>query len=314
MHCSSGAVTALEITGGVMTYLPGSPGYPLVQPAGSYPGATPSFVKSDVGESQLYHYLTIAVVVLGLAVYLGNFGPTFTSSSDIGPGSGGFAGDAGTAVVVALLAALLAGLDLLPKAKSSAGVVGAIAVLGALLAISEMINMPAGFSIGWAMWFILVCSVLQAIAAVAALLLEAGIITAPAPRLSYDPYLQYGQYGAQSYYGQPNRQLQVGLNAHSPQQSPAGYGAQYGAYTSSPTQIQAGMPATGGFSAQHSAQQGPSTPPTGFPSFSPPPSVGAAAGSQAGSAPVSYSNPTDSKQGFGQGRESTSSSSGSAPV
>lgn len=297
-----------------MTYLPGSPGYPFAQPAGSYPAATPSFAKSDVGESQLYQYLTIAVAVLGLAVYLGNFGPTFTSSADIGPGSGELASDAGPAVVVALLAALLAGLALLPKAKSSAGVVGAIAVLGALLTISEMIKMPTGFSIGWAMWFILACSVLQAIAAVVALLLEAGIITAPAPRLSYDPYLQYGQYGAQAYYGPPSGQLQVGLHAHSPQQSPAGYGLQYSSYTSSQTQTQAGMPTTGGFSAQHSEQQEPSTPPTGFSSFSPPPSVGAGAGSQAGSAPVSYPNPTDSQQSYGQGRESTSSSSGSAPV
>ncbi|WP_236724828.1 DUF5336 domain-containing protein, partial [Mycobacterium avium] len=49
--------------------------------------------------------------------------------------------------VVALLAALLAGLGLLPKAKSYVGVVAVVAVLAALLAITETINLPAGFAI-----------------------------------------------------------------------------------------------------------------------------------------------------------------------
>ncbi|WP_165849768.1 DUF5336 domain-containing protein [Mycobacterium uberis] len=295
-----------------MTYSSGSSGYPPAQPAGSYPGATSSFAKNDDGESKLSQYLTIAVTILGVAVYLGNFGPTFTLSADLGPGSGGRAGDAGTAVVVALLAALLAGLALLPKAKSNARIVGPIAVLGALLAISEMINMPAGFSIGWAMWFVLACSVIQAIAAVAALLLEIGIIIAPTPRPRYN-YVQYGQYGAKSYYGQSTGSPQVGLHVHNPQQSPAGYGSQYGGYSSNQVPTQAGVPSVGGFNAQHSAQQGLSTPPTGFLSFSPPPSVGADIGSQVGSAPVSYSNPTGSQQSYGQDQESTSPS-GPAPA
>src|SRR5246127_3589790 len=134
-HCNSGVAPlrdfkALEATGGVMTYSPGSPGYPPTQPGGSYPGATPSFAKDDSGESRLPLYLNIAVVGLGLVVYLLNFFPTFTLSAELGPGAGGRAGDAGTAVLVALLAALLAGLGLLPKAKSYTGVVAVIAVLG----------------------------------------------------------------------------------------------------------------------------------------------------------------------------------------
>jgi hypothetical protein len=100
-----------------MTYSPGSPGYQPAQPGGSYAGTTPSFVKDDDGESKLPLVLNVAVVVLGVAVYLLNFGPTFTISAELGPG-GGRAGDAGTAVIVAALAALLAGVSLLPKAKS----------------------------------------------------------------------------------------------------------------------------------------------------------------------------------------------------
>src|SRR6201993_5286565 len=122
-----------------MTYSPGSPGYQPAQPGGSTAGVTPSFAKDEAGESKLPHILKIAVVGFGLLVYILNFFPTFVISAELGPG-GGRAGDAGTAVVVAVLAALLAGLGLLPKAKSYAGIVAVIAVLGALLAISETIN------------------------------------------------------------------------------------------------------------------------------------------------------------------------------
>ena len=317
-----------------MTYSPGSPGYPPAQPGGSYPSTTPSFAKDDSGESSLPLYLNIAVLVLGLAVYLLNFGPTFTLGADLGPGAGGRAGDAGTAVLVAVLAALLAGLSLLPKAKSYAGVVGVIAALGALLAISETINTPAGFAIGWAMWPLVACSVLQAIAAVVVILLEAGVITAPAPRPKYDPYAQYGQYGQYGYgaaqqpggyYGQPGAPQHAAPPSHTPQAS--GYGSQYGGYQASHAPTQSAIPTnppSGGFNAQPSAQsgpqpaahQGPSTPPTGFPSFSPPPQAGAAStGSPAGSATVDYSNHSGGQQSSGQGQEqSPSSPSGPAPA
>jgi hypothetical protein len=318
-----------------MTYSPGNPGYPPAQPAGSYPGATPSFAK-DAGESKLSFFLTIAIVVLGLLVYIFNFFPTFVLSADLGGAAGGRAGDAGTAVAVAVLSALLAGLSLLPKAKINTGIVAAIAVLGALLVIAEMINTPTGFAIGWALWPLLGASVFQAFAAVAAALLEAGVITAPAPRPKYDPYAQYGgqygqygQYGQQqpqpSYYGQPSGQQQPSPQPPA-QQSPQ-YGSQYGGYGSShaPTQsaipTQAAIPTTssGGFAAQsapqsgpqpaaHSghqpaSQDGPATPPTGFPSFSPPPPAGAATGSQ------SHSNTSGGEHSAGQ-EQSPSSETG----
>jgi hypothetical protein len=308
-------------TGGVMTYSAGSPGYSPAQPGGSYPGATPSFAKSDDGESKLL-YLNIVVVALGFAAYLLNFGPIFILSADIGPGAGGRAGDAGIAVAVAVLASLLAALSLLPKGKSNVGVVAAIAVLGALLVIAETINTPTGFSIGWAMWPLLGCSVLQAIAAVVALLLDAGVISAPAPRPKYDPYAQYGQYGQYAQYGgQPGYYGQPGAQQHAqnPQQSPPGYGSQYSGYPSSQSPTQAAVPtqSSGGFNAQpqSAAEQGPTTPPTGFPSFSPPPSVNAGAGSADGSAPVNYSsNASGGQPSFGQGQQSPSSPSAPPPA
>jgi Family of unknown function (DUF5336) len=299
-----------------MTYSPGSPGYQPAQPGGSYAGATPSFAKTEDGESKLPLILNIAVLALGLAVYLLNFGPTFTISADLGPG-----GDAGTAVIVAVLAALLAGLSLLPKAKNYAGIVAVIAVLGTLLAITEVVNTPAGFAIGWAMWPLVGCSVFQSIAAIYALLLDAGVVTAPTPRPKYDPYAQYGQYGQynqygqQPYYGQPGAQQHAGHQSPTPQSS--GYGAQYGGYPSSQAPTQHAVPtSTGGFGSQPQSgpqpaaqQQGPSTPPTGFPSFSQPPSAGGTE-SHVGSAPDDYSGQTGSQHG----QEQQQSPSGPAPA
>ena len=313
-----------------MTYSPGSPGYQPAQPGGSYAGATPSFVKTDDGDSKFPAALNVAVVVLGLAVYLLNFGPTFVIGADLGPG-GGRAGDAGTAVIVAVLASLLAAVSLLPKAKNYVAIVAVVAALGALLAITETVNTPAGFAIGWAMWPLVGCSVVQALVAVAALLLDSGVITAPAPRPKYDAYAQYGQYGQygpygqqQSYYGQPGPQ-----QAHTPQQSPppSGYGSPYGGYPSSQAPTQASIPTTssGGFGAQPAPrsgqpsaaqQQGPSTTPTGFPSFGPPPSAGASGTeSQAGSTPADYSNQAGSQHSPShEQQQSPSSPAGPAPL
>ena len=309
-----------------MTYSPGTPGYPQAQPSGSYAGATPSFAKDD-GESKLPLYLVVGVAVLGLLVYLVNFAPTFTIKGDLG--GGGRAGDGGLAVVAALLAGLLAGVGLLPKGKSHLGIVAAIATLGPLLALAEAINTLGGVTAEWGIWVILGLSALQAAAAIAAVLLEAGVIKAPAPRPKYDPYQQYGQYGQypqqygqQAYYGQPAPQQQ----APNPQQQPPQYGSQYGYPQNPQNQPQSQLPTqnaiptstanppSGGFGAQPSAQSqsSPSTPPTGFPSFSPPPSVSASSGSQAGSAPANYSNPGIGQQSYGQGQQS--SSPGSAPL
>ncbi|EUA30076.1 putative 34 kDa antigenic protein [Mycobacterium xenopi 4042] len=83
-------------------------------------------------------------MALGLAAYLASFGPMFTISADLGPsGSDLSGGGGGLAIVAALLAALLAAVGLLPKAKNYTAVVGAVAVVGALLAISQALSRPA---------------------------------------------------------------------------------------------------------------------------------------------------------------------------
>lgn len=302
-----------------MTYPPGSPGYPSGQQAsGSYGAAAPAAAPTEPGESKLGLYLAIAVAALGLLAYLFSFGPMFTYNSEIGGSGTEVSGDTGLSVAVVLVAGMLAGLGLLPKARSYVPISAVLSVLGVLLIIAATFNKPSSFSTGWALWIVLVCIVFQAVAAVGALLLESGVITAPTPRPKYDPfgggygqYGQYGQYGGQQggYYGQSGAQQP----AQNPGQS-SGYGSQYGGgYSSNPN------PQSGGFSAQPTQQvpqqqQGPAhTPPTGFPSFSPPPPVSAGTGSQGGSAPVNYGNASGGGQqsSYGQGQQQ---SPGSAPV
>lgn len=270
-----------------MTYPPGSPGYPPAQSAGSYGApAAPSFTKSDDGESNLKLYLSIAVLALGLAIYLVSYGPMITR---ILPNGDELVETGSTLPVdLALLAGLLAGVSLLPKAKNFSAVVAAVAVLGGLLLIEDTIGASGR---GWALWIAVGSGVVQAALAVTALLVDAGVITPPAPRPKYDPYGHYGQYG---YYGQQQ-----------PPYQQSGYGTQYGGYPSGPS--------TGGFSAQQSSpqsqQHGSPTPPTGFPSFGPPPSSGAPG--QGNSA--DHGGSGHGQLSYGQGQQPQAPSSPSGP-
>jgi hypothetical protein len=280
-----------------MTYPPGSPGYPPTQSPGGYGASSAtSFTKSDDGESNLQLYLTIGVVALGLAAYLLSYGPMITR---ILPNGDELVESGSTLPIdLGLLAALLAGVSLLPKAKNYAAVVAAVAVLGGLLLIEDTIGASGR---GWALWFALGCGVVQAVLAITALLLDAGVITPPAPRPKYDQYGHYGQYAG--YYGQQSPYQQ------SPQQS--GYGAQYGGYPSGPTTggFSAASPQSGPMQAPQSGpqhQQGSPTPPTGFPSFSPPPSSGAGGSGQGDGA--NHAGSGQGQHAYGQGQPPSSPS------
>ncbi|MFM8598792.1 MAG: DUF5336 domain-containing protein [Mycobacterium sp.] len=218
---------------------PSGPGYPTPPQPGGY-GApfAPGFPPSPNRPSKTPALLTAAVAVLGIAAYLASFGPLLSINTDIGPFGGAEFTASGLSywTVAALLAALLAAVALLPRAKSYTTVTAVAAVLGVLLVIGQMVNRPTGFAIGWALWLVLAFTVLQAIAAVGALLLETGVITPPAPRP------QFGQYGPPpGYYYPPGQPGQPG--------QPGGY--PYGG----PVRFDSGF----------DSGDGPSTPPTGFP-------------------------------------------------
>jgi hypothetical protein len=198
---------------------------------------------------------------------LSSFGPQFTISNSEFPQLGSASGSTlglGIAVVASVLSGLLAGVTLLPKQRSFCAVVAATSVLAFLLVIGEVINAPSGAKIDWGLYLIIAFSLLEAIAAVGWLLLDAGIITAPAPKPKFEQQQpqQYNPYSAQGgYYGQQQPQHGgPGQHQQRPEQR-QGYPQQYGQGGYPP-----GGPHTGGFPAVN-PQSGPPTPPTGFPAY-----------------------------------------------
>lgn len=270
-----------------MTYPPGGPGYPPAQPQAPY--TTPPTQQfgaaapepTPPGPSKLPLYLTATVAALGLAIYLASFGPVFDAG-----------GSLLELIAAPVVAGILAGVSLLPKQDDRSAIAAVFAVLGFLLLIYVVI--AAGPSIGWAFYLFIVFSVLQTIAAVAKVLLDAGVITAPTPKPKYEQQ-PYGPYGGQAPYGYGQPGPQYG--APGPQQ---GYGA-----PGAPQQFGGGgfpgAPSTGGFPALgqrgpggpagapaaapggYGPQSGPPTPPTGFPAFGQP---------QAAAVPSASSQPT----------------------
>jgi hypothetical protein len=107
---------------------------------------------------------------------------------------------------------------------------------------------------------------LQTLAAVAALLLDAGVITAPVPKPRYEQQ-HYAPYGAPGpYYGPQQGPQQHGGPAQQGPPQRGAYPQPYGGYPGGPT--------TGGFATPAPSgppqQSGPPTPPTGFPAFGQP--------------------------------------------
>lgn len=250
-----------------MTYPPANPGYPAPQQPGGYP--VPAGPAPVAASGQAPRYLTAAVAVLGLAAYLASFGPLLSISAEMGPFGGAEFTASGLSywTVAALVAGLLAAVGLLPRAtRSYTAVVAVSAVLGLLLVISQVVNRPSGVAVGWALWLVLLFTLLQAGAALTALLFETGVLTAPAPRPRYDQYDQYGQYGPPpgGYYGQPGAQL-GGQPGHQGGPQRPGYPTQYPGYPA---------PAGGAGGYVVPDTSGPDTPPTGFPSYTPPSAAG----------------------------------------
>ena len=105
-----------------------------------------------------------------------------------------------------LLAGLLAGVEPAAEAERPVGHRrGRWPCSASCWCIAGRASSADGVVIGWAFYLFVVFTVLQAIAAVAELLLDAGVITAPAPKPKYEQQ-PYGQYGRPPpYYGQPTQ-------------------------------------------------------------------------------------------------------------
>lgn len=295
-----------------MTYPPNSGYPPSQQPTTQFSAPTQQFGKVEqpagqgqphapaataaAGPSKLPVFLLAGVAALGLLVYLFSFGDVFTIQSTDFPQMGSASGTSQgvvMAVIAALVSGLIAGASLLPKQKASVAVIAAIAVLSFLLTLAEIIQKPEGVSIGWALYAVIVLTFLQSAVAIGALLLDAGIISAPVPKPKYDRQPNnYGPYGQPSqYYGQ--HQPHQGGGQQRPQ-----YPGQYGGYSG-------GSSSGGGFAAI-GQQGGPPTPPTGFPTYSQPQSSPSAPTGQVPAQPQSSSSSSSSGSSSNQSGNSSS--------
>ncbi len=230
-----------------MTYPPNTPGFQVPQQSAGYgPPQVPP--QPGGGPNRTPTYLAGVVLGLGLLAYLASFGPQLSISTEMGPFGGAQLTASGLSywTVAALVAALLAGVGLAPKVKSFAPVVAALSILAVLLAAAQIFNSPAQFSIGWGLWLGLTLTVLQAAAAVAALLFDSEVLSAPTPRPRYEPYAQYGP--PPGYFPGPQSGPQPG------------YPTPYAGYPTGPVPVGPAGP-----SADDT-----NTPPTGFPSYRPP--------------------------------------------
>lgn len=267
-----------------MSYPQGAPGGsgfpPAQQPTPQFGSPTQQFSAVPdaepvaAGPSKLPAYLSGVTAALGLLVYLSSFGPQFSVDSSQFPGGGELSGSSlGVAlgIVAALVAGLLAGVSLLVK-RDFVAVAAVAAVLGFLLVLADIINVPAGASVDWGLYLVIAFTLLQAAVAIVVLLFDAGIITPPVPRPKYEQQQpqHYGQYPG-GYYGQQPPQQQHGAPSHhqAPQhQQRPGYPTPYGGSGGYQTSGQN----TGGFPSD---QSGPPTPPTGFPTYGQPPASNA---------------------------------------
>lgn len=254
-----------------MSYSPGGSGYggatppPTVPGYGQQPGSagSPSLAPGSVGPSASRlgapAMLCIAVLVLGVINFLLGFVPFVHPDQNFRtPDRGGdlsldlFQHGGPASVVFLLFAGLVAGTALLDKQTATGGaavgngptirhgIVAAAAVTGFLTLLLQALDMPAGHTLAGGSWFLIILAFLQAVLAAAALLMAAGLVSAPSPKAPAGGGFPAGY--PQSGYGAGQQQQQYGQ-----QQSPqAGYGqyagqAQYQAGQPYPPQYQYGQ-------------------------------------------------------------------------
>jgi Family of unknown function (DUF5336) len=174
-----------------------------------YPGSTDGAVNQ---RKSLATLLVWAVLVLGLATYLVSYAEA--------PHAGG----TGWGVRFSMLAAIVAALGLLPRQSAHTKLVVALAVMGFLEALSQLII--GSENPDWATVAIVVLNALQALTANAALLAQ---LRAPdAADRGVPPYDAYGYYAraAQQYYAASSQQLQQPVQAQGTAQAQAAASAQ----------------------------------------------------------------------------------------
>lgn len=242
-----------------MSYPTGGSGYNAPTPTPSpTPSSAPGFGQQPAGKSGggsglsalsakgLTFYLTVGVAALGVINFLLGFLNFVTVdegalNSDVEPDKGvTLFQQGGTAPLLLLLfAGVLAGVALLPKQQARNAVVAAASLTGFLGVLFQAFMTSQLYKTAGTAWVLLFLSLVQAAAAVVALLFEIGILKAPeakpagasaasgaAGAAGFGGSTAYGQQAAQQGqqpgYGQ-GQQAQQGQPASFGQ-----YGQQYG--------------------------------------------------------------------------------------
>ncbi|WP_040838079.1 DUF5336 domain-containing protein [Nocardia brevicatena] len=238
-----------------MSYPTGGSGYnqpaqtPSVpsNPVQAAPGGAAGASAAGAGGKGLPFFLTIGAAavgvinfLLGFLSYVGSDAPSGFSSADTSANL--FEFEPSLAGLV-LIAALLAGLSLLPK-QNWIGASAAVAAGAFFTALFQMFNFPDGAKTEIGFWLVLLLALVQTGLAVAVLLFQAGILPEPSSR----PAAPTG-YGQQQGYGQAQQgygQAQQGYG-----QAQQGYGQQGYAQ-----QGQQAVPYGQGYGQQPYGQQG----------------------------------------------------------
>jgi hypothetical protein len=234
-----------------------SPGVRDYQRAYTTPSARPG---SAVDENRLPRNLFIAVAVLGLATYGLSFGPVLDG-----------AGATSWSVRFAALAGLSAGLGLTAKAQPLALVTAVLAAMGFLDALSSQL---LDSNPGWALTVIVVLNAVQAVIAVAALVLGRKADATNPNAAGYEAYVEYYNQAVRNYYGQQPSPASPEVSQYGGYGQAAATGAQasqraqrapqYGEYSEF-------VSAPGDYGNAPGSEAAPSkaTPPGGLPRFSP---------------------------------------------
>ncbi|OZD01056.1 hypothetical protein CH275_20095 [Rhodococcus sp. 06-235-1A] len=234
-----------------------------------------------------------------------------------------FFASGGSAVSVALLlaAGLIAGASLVQKDAKNQAVVAALSITGFLVLVFQSFSLPSAegnefasttSSLGIGAILVLVLGFVQAAAAVVALLFDAGIVKAPAPRpTSFGSQNQQPGYGQQNPYnapttsfGGPSQPQNYGNPPSYGQGAPSNFGqAPSGQASGQHSYSPGGQPPYGGQSAPNTSPQG---------GYSPPPYTGPSTPASGQAYPPNqyqYGQPS----GYGQQPEDPASGDQSTP-
>lgn len=292
-------------------------------PQGQNFGGSPTPPAAPGGAKSIGFFLTVAVLALGVVNFLLGFAP-FTSFSSSGLGSdvsttSNFFESGVYALGFLFAGGVLAGVSLLPNQKY-AGVVAALTVVGFVSMLFTAFSVGsteyADISLGWGLIVVLIFGFVQTVIAAAVLLLDIGLLKAPAPRPVAPQAYGHGYPQGQQYYGQSTYQSgQQGQTYRQPygQAPQAGYNYGLPADSADTSGQQPPAQQYGGYTPPP-APQYPSgqQPPAQYPSVQYPSAQYPPAQSPSPQSPSSQS-PTSQPSGF-ESAAAPESDSGSAPA